>query len=363
MEAPMEATLTRQSLYDWMGLSPDADSAQIQAVYLRLAGQWHPARLGLSNQAARERFYLLANAYATLSDPAERARYHEYLQGQGDEPFAMASPSPDPFALYLELIKQQAATLHAQQRSPDAIRHLLLGEGCPEPIVQAAVRGVFGQNAGPAEPQDGKKKSSVGMVVAVTAGVIFVGIAAIGMVAAIAIPQYVEKQKEKAFVAGRAEAAKAVEELGKYIAENDRYPASLEEVGYTPGFDDEDADNKIESVVYDPAEGVVTVTFKGLNQLDDTPLIAYQAMGDGRLCLKMEGRTFKPEETCPADTASALQNPMADPASEANAEDQPPEDDSTAESDQGTQSDQGGQPDSAGSSDAAPAESGAPARD
>ncbi|MFC4158012.1 J domain-containing protein [Chitinimonas lacunae] len=332
----MEATLTRQSLYEWLGLSPDAGLEAITAAYRRLAGQWHPARLGLTNQSARERFFLLANAYTTLSNPEERARYHDYLQGQGDEPFSMSAPSPDPFQLYIELCQRYVVSLQEQQRSPDAIHHALLGEGCPESIAHVVLRQAFGQkvaHALSAESQP-KKGMGTGAVVALVAGVLLLGVMFIGIIAAIAIPQFVEYQKKGQLKAAEFEARQAVRAVAEYISTQDSFPADLEATGYTLT---KTEDSEIKAVSYDPIEGVIRVQFKEDHDFADTPLIAFSSATEDKLCLQMEGQTFKPENTCPEGTGSALQNPMVDeaepPAEEeaAPAEEPAPDEQDTAE--------------------------------
>jgi len=60
-------------LYRVLGVAPDASPREIRRAYRRLARQHHPD-LNPHPDGARH-FALLADAYETLHDPAQRARY------------------------------------------------------------------------------------------------------------------------------------------------------------------------------------------------------------------------------------------------------------------------------------------------
>lgn len=74
-------------LYDVLGVSPDADQAEIARAYRRLARETHPDTLPDDPEAA-ERFGRIARAYEVLSDPDEREAYDH----------RRAAPSPGPTA-------------------------------------------------------------------------------------------------------------------------------------------------------------------------------------------------------------------------------------------------------------------------
>lgn len=77
-------TRTLRNPYDVLGVSKDADAAEIKVAYRRLALQYHPDR-NPGDAAAEERFKELSEAYATLRDPDSRARFDRYgnLGGTG----------------------------------------------------------------------------------------------------------------------------------------------------------------------------------------------------------------------------------------------------------------------------------------
>ncbi|WP_434993663.1 J domain-containing protein [Arthrobacter sp. Ld5] len=64
------AEAARQSYYDILGVSPDADAKDIKDAYRRAARRAHPDLGG-----SAERFHDIAVAYETLSDPRRRERY------------------------------------------------------------------------------------------------------------------------------------------------------------------------------------------------------------------------------------------------------------------------------------------------
>jgi curved DNA-binding protein CbpA len=68
--------------YEALELDRAAPAEEIKANYRRLAMKWHPDRNSGSAQA-EERFKSISEAYATLSDPAKRMQYDEYLAGGG----------------------------------------------------------------------------------------------------------------------------------------------------------------------------------------------------------------------------------------------------------------------------------------
>jgi len=76
-ELPNEA-----DLYQALGVHPTATLEQIKAAFRRQALRCHPDKNGGSAEAA-ERFKLVNEAYATLSDPGRRALYDAEHDGRG----------------------------------------------------------------------------------------------------------------------------------------------------------------------------------------------------------------------------------------------------------------------------------------
>lgn len=67
----------RRDYYEVLGVSRDADAAELKSAYRRLALQHHPDRNPDAPEAA-EKFKEASEAYAILSDPEKRKRYDRY---------------------------------------------------------------------------------------------------------------------------------------------------------------------------------------------------------------------------------------------------------------------------------------------
>src|SRR6476646_12229290 len=65
-----------QDFYEVLGISRDAEPADIQRAYRRLARQHHPDVN--KHSEAEERFKEIAEAYDVLSDPEQRRRYDAF---------------------------------------------------------------------------------------------------------------------------------------------------------------------------------------------------------------------------------------------------------------------------------------------
>jgi len=80
--------MAAQTLYEVLGVKPDASAEEIRKVYRQLAKQFHPD-LNPGKPAAEERFKAVSAAYDLLSDPEKRARYD---RGEIDESGAERPP-------------------------------------------------------------------------------------------------------------------------------------------------------------------------------------------------------------------------------------------------------------------------------
>jgi curved DNA-binding protein CbpA len=69
-------------LYGVLELGRGASADEIKANYRRLAMKWHPDRNGGSRES-EERFKLISEAYAVLSDDSKRRDYDAYLDSGG----------------------------------------------------------------------------------------------------------------------------------------------------------------------------------------------------------------------------------------------------------------------------------------
>lgn len=76
------------TLYDDLGVSPDASAQELKAAYRRLAYAHHPDR-NHGSAASAERFKRISAAYAVLADPLQRRDYD-------DELHTVRAPAPRP---------------------------------------------------------------------------------------------------------------------------------------------------------------------------------------------------------------------------------------------------------------------------
>ncbi len=68
--------------YRILGVKPDVEQQAIKAAYRRLARRYHPDVAKVKNAA--ERFLLIQEAYAVLSDPDKREQYDRVISKQDD---------------------------------------------------------------------------------------------------------------------------------------------------------------------------------------------------------------------------------------------------------------------------------------
>jgi DnaJ-class molecular chaperone len=80
--------MATQTLYEVLGVKPDASADEIRTSYRKLAKQFHPD-LNPGKPEAEERFKAVSAAYDLLSDPEKRARYD---RGEIDESGAERPP-------------------------------------------------------------------------------------------------------------------------------------------------------------------------------------------------------------------------------------------------------------------------------
>ncbi|MCP0913141.1 MULTISPECIES: molecular chaperone DnaJ [Legionella] len=80
--------MQQQDYYELLGVSRNADEAEIKKAYRKLAMKHHPDR-NQNDKAAEEKFKEIQKAYAVLSDPQKRAAYDQFghagvdMGGQG----------------------------------------------------------------------------------------------------------------------------------------------------------------------------------------------------------------------------------------------------------------------------------------
>ena len=82
--------MSQRDYYEILGVSRDAEDAEIKSAYRKLALKYHPDRN--KEDGAAERFKEAAEAYAVLSDADKRRRYDQFghagVQGAAGHPGA-----------------------------------------------------------------------------------------------------------------------------------------------------------------------------------------------------------------------------------------------------------------------------------
>ena len=66
--------MAKQDYYDCLGVSRDADAAELKKVYRKLAMQYHPDR-NQDDAEAEKRFKEVSEAYDVVGDPKQRKEY------------------------------------------------------------------------------------------------------------------------------------------------------------------------------------------------------------------------------------------------------------------------------------------------
>lgn len=85
-------TLGAMDYWQVLGLEPGADPARLKQAFREQARRWHPDLNG-NDPVAEERFKLVNEAYAVLSDPRRRRAWET-----GEEPGGGGGPANDPFS-------------------------------------------------------------------------------------------------------------------------------------------------------------------------------------------------------------------------------------------------------------------------
>lgn len=77
---------SQRTLYEILGVSPQASTDQIRAAFRKLARERHPDRFQGSARAAAERtFQEITEAYNVLSDLSQRSRYDKQIESSAKE--------------------------------------------------------------------------------------------------------------------------------------------------------------------------------------------------------------------------------------------------------------------------------------
>ena len=95
------STTVDTNYWSLLGVSPDCDSVQLKRAFRREARKWHPD-LNRNDSRAEDRFKLINEAYAILSDPRKRNEWETKLKADNKrDPFQDTFPT---YEEYLEVI-------------------------------------------------------------------------------------------------------------------------------------------------------------------------------------------------------------------------------------------------------------------
>ena len=121
--------------WDVLGLEPGADAVSLKRAFRAQARRWHPDLNG-NDPVAEERFKLVNEAYAVLSDPRRRALW----EAGSDSGLAGAGgPAAEPFASGFPDFEDYLATLFGERRRqpPSPASEVTAAPPPPPPPVQA----------------------------------------------------------------------------------------------------------------------------------------------------------------------------------------------------------------------------------
>ncbi|MEK8090369.1 J domain-containing protein [Thermithiobacillus plumbiphilus] len=119
-----------ETLYEVLGLKPNATLEEIKAAYRREVMRWHPDRNG-GSEMATHRFRQILEAHKTLTDIQARQRYDENLARGNSQ--AMLSTSS-----FWNNTMELAFFLAERGVSPVVLAQELSRRGCP-PAIAAAI--------------------------------------------------------------------------------------------------------------------------------------------------------------------------------------------------------------------------------
>ncbi|QNI48386.1 DnaJ type II chaperone protein [Synechococcus sp. A18-25c] len=117
-------TSAEPDYWSLLGLDPDADPEALKRAFRREARRWHPDLNG-NDSHAEERFKLVNEAYAVLSNPDRRKEWQSGRQGStvSADPFSSGFPAfEDYLAVVLGLEREpiRGSSFHDDDPAPDA---------------------------------------------------------------------------------------------------------------------------------------------------------------------------------------------------------------------------------------------------
>jgi len=112
-------TSAEPDYWSLLGLTPDADQESLKRAFRREARRWHPDLNGNDLQA-EERFKLVNEAYAVLSNPERKTEWIRLREGQGVgvDPFSTGFPE---FEEYLDVVLGSAGNRRSAADKDDPV--------------------------------------------------------------------------------------------------------------------------------------------------------------------------------------------------------------------------------------------------
>ncbi|MDB5784406.1 J domain-containing protein [Caballeronia mineralivorans] len=159
------------TLYDTLSVPEDATAEEIKRAYRKAVMRWHPDRNVGQEHAARAAFLDIRNAYAILSDPAQRQVYDSVFaeemkrqeeqrrreeQEQAEREAAARAAEEAEYASTVALAMRFAT----QGYNRDVVRGVLLGHGCDDELARRIADSALALHASrqtevaSAEPED-----------------------------------------------------------------------------------------------------------------------------------------------------------------------------------------------------------------
>ncbi len=136
--SPIAAVEGRPDFWAVLGLAPGADAEALKRAFRQQARRWHPDLNG-NDPVAEERFKLVNEAYAVLSDPRRRQAWEAGIDGDGSphdqDPFASGFP---PFEEYLAALFGERGDPEEPPSSPEPGSKVASRPASPPPVRAAA---------------------------------------------------------------------------------------------------------------------------------------------------------------------------------------------------------------------------------
>jgi hypothetical protein len=112
--------MTSETYYTTLGVDPTANQATIRKAYLKLSLKYHPDKNPNNEEAAKEQFVKIGEAYEVISDPTSRSAYDRDLASGGSGGGAgftstYQRPSPQSYETYREAFDDRVGRMSEEE--------------------------------------------------------------------------------------------------------------------------------------------------------------------------------------------------------------------------------------------------------